>query len=249
MNILLAKETSHHVFENANVGGRRRVKQPTMITLIIFIFLSSFKSLESCWQKHCLKIDTMLELFLPVICLWLNSDDITHCHRDVSCYNNSVLHATSLWWVPLSPFQHQYWSGCGPNNPGATVVIFGGSRRPFLGPGWERNINNNNNLMLNQQSPSPQVWAQDGIDWCKWHLNVKASKWFESLFIDICHSLGKRPSFSPLSRNLAAKQGLADCPTRWSLWYWYLDFYVDTQMTEKYSTAMCDHPPPLCHGR
>ena len=27
---------------------------------------------------------------------------------------------------------------------------------------------------------------------------------------------------------------LVDCPTRWSLWYWYLDFYVDTEMTEKY---------------
>ena len=37
---------------------------------------------------------------------------------------------------------------------------------------------------------------------------------------------------------------LVDCPTRWSLWYLCLDFYVDhlyfdTQMTEKYSTAMC----------
>ena len=33
-------------------------------------------------------------------------------------------------------------------------------------------------------------------------------------------------------------------PTRWSLWYWYLDVYVDhlyfqIQVTEKYSTAMC----------
>ena len=37
---------------------------------------------------------------------------------------------------------------------------------------------------------------------------------------------------------------VVDCPTRWSLWYWYLDFYVDhlyfdTQITKKYSTAMC----------
>ena len=33
-------------------------------------------------------------------------------------------------------------------------------------------------------------------------------------------------------------------PTRWSLWYWYLDVYVDhlyfqIQVAEKYSTAMC----------
>ena len=38
---------------------------------------------------------------------------------------------------------------------------------------------------------------------------------------------------------------LVDCPTRWSLWYWYLDFYVDHlyisihRWLEKYSTAMC----------
>ena len=36
---------------------------------------------------------------------------------------------------------------------------------------------------------------------------------------------------------------IVDCRTRWSLWYWYLDVYVDhlyfsTQMTKKYSTAM-----------
>ena len=30
---------------------------------------------------------------------------------------------------------------------------------------------------------------------------------------------------------------LVDCPTRWSLWYLYLDVY--TQITKKYSTAMC----------
>ena len=41
---------------------------------------------------------------------------------------------------------------------------------------------------------------------------------------------------------------LVDCPTRWSLWYLCLDFYVDhlyfdTQMTEKYSTAMCWQGP------
>ena len=37
-------------------------------------------------------------------------------------------------------------------------------------------------------------------------------------------------------------------PTRWSLWYWYLDVYVDhlyfqIQVTEKYSTAMCYTTP------
>ena len=46
------------------------------------------------------------------------------------------------------------------------------------------------------------------------------------------------------SGNLTRGSWLPKCPTRWSLWYWYLDFYVDhlyfnTQMTEKYSTAMC----------
>ena len=37
---------------------------------------------------------------------------------------------------------------------------------------------------------------------------------------------------------------VVDCLTRWSLWYWYLDFYVDHHISiprwlEKYSTAMC----------
>ena len=37
-------------------------------------------------------------------------------------------------------------------------------------------------------------------------------------------------------------------PNRWSLWYWYLDVYVDhlyfqIQVTEKYSTAMCYQVP------
>ena len=41
-----------------------------------------------------------------------------------------------------------------------------------------------------------------------------------------------------------ARGSIVDCPTRWSLWYWYLDVYVDhlhfdTQISKKYSTAMC----------
>ena len=41
-------------------------------------------------------------------------------------------------------------------------------------------------------------------------------------------------------------QSLVSRPTRWYLWYWYLDVYVDhiaqgfqIQVTEKYTTAMC----------
>ena len=45
------------------------------------------------------------------------------------------------------------------------------------------------------------------------HQSLTFSSWHSS------HSL--RPSIRPL----------VDCPTRWSLWYGYLDFYFDTQMT------------------
>ena len=34
---------------------------------------------------------------------------------------------------------------------------------------------------------------------------------------------------------------LADCPTRWSLWYWYLDFYVDHLHISTTQLASC--PP------
>ena len=45
------------------------------------------------------------------------------------------------------------------------------------------------------------------------HQSLTFSSWHST------HSL--RPSIRPL----------VDCPTRWSLWYGYLDFYFDTQMT------------------
>ena len=49
---------------------------------------------------------------------------------------------------------------------------------------------------------------------------------------------------------------IVDCPTRWSLWYWYLDFYVyhlylylyfNTQIAKKYSTAMCQNAKVIVH--
>ena len=52
-------------------------------------------------------------------------------------------------------------------------------------------------------------------------------------------------SLSFQDTELHLSSDLVDCPTRWSLWYWYLDFYVDhlyisiTRWLEKYSTAMC----------
>ena len=44
-------------------------------------------------------------------------------------------------------------------------------------------------------------------------------------------------------RSAKAGSHIVDCPTRWSLWYWYFDFYVDhlyfnIKMTEKYRSAI-----------
>ena len=58
----------------------------------------------------------------------------------------------------------------------------------------------------------------------------------------------------------SGSENLVSRPTRWSLWYWYLDVYVydhlylyhlffQIQVTEKYSTAMCYREPDVVRIR
>ena len=34
-------------------------------------------------------------------------------------------------------------------------------------------------------------------------------------------------AFISTNEEVQVGERIVDCPTRWSLWYWYLDFYVD----------------------
>ena len=67
----------------------------------------------------------------------------------VTTTKHNVLHATSLWWVPLSPFQ-PYWSSCGPKilkHPSSSLIC---PEEPFLDQDGNNNNNNTSALMLMQ---------------------------------------------------------------------------------------------------
>ena len=133
--------------EEEGAGSYDHSYQPSHL----FPFSSfSFKSLESCWEKHCLWTDkikhawaTSCRIFLlSILCLKtaLSADQSLPLYL-VKPTQHNVLHATSLWWVPL-PI-HQYWSGCGPNNPPIVIsplLLQKNLSRTRMG------IGNNNNI-------------------------------------------------------------------------------------------------------
>ena len=79
----------------------------------------------------------------------------------------------------------------------------------------------------------------------RWN-NILSEQCFQSIWQNCCSVLTRtvQAIFSSSFPKTKVAWEVVDCPARWSLWYWYMDFYVDhlyfdTQMTEKYSTAMC----------
>ena len=52
----------------------------------------------------------------------------------------------------------------------------------------------------------------------------------KTLYIDnasLCNWWQRGQSLIEQFKTIQQHMGLVDCPTRWSLWYWYWDFYVD----------------------
>ena len=106
---------------------------------LFFLFLQIFRILlrktlpldrsDKAWLSYFLQT-------LPIIS-WSQSLPLYLVKRT----QHNVLHATSLWWVPL-PI-HQYWSGCGPNNPPIVIsplLLQKNLSRTRMG------IGNNNNI-------------------------------------------------------------------------------------------------------